>query len=154
MTSAKIMLLANPRNLLELLLAPSALTQSPAHAFLRTSYVNGPSRVTMLSPCLRMMPNPKVALENTEKRFRRRHVDLLANPERREIFRTRAAIVRELRRFLEERDFLEVETPILGAGYGGASARDFNSIGRLSVLLPTLWDSMMKLYILEPFLST
>ena len=78
----------------------------------------------MLSPCLRMMPNPKVALENTEKRFRRRHVDLLANPERREIFRTRAAIVRELRRFLEERDFLEVETPILGAGYGGASARD------------------------------
>ena len=85
------------------------------------------SRVTMLSPCLRMMPNPKTTLENTDKRFRRRHVDLLANPERREIFMIRAAIIRELRKFLEERDFLEVETPILGTGYGGASARPFKT---------------------------
>ena len=85
------------------------------------------SRIMMLSPCLRMMPNPKMTLENMDKRFRRRHVDLLANPERREIFRTRAAILLELRRFLEARDFLEVETPILGIGYGGASARPFKT---------------------------
>ena len=84
-------------------------------------------KITMLSPCLRMMPNPKTTLENIDKRFRMRHVDFLANPERREIFKTRAAILRELRRFLESRDFLEVETPILGTGYGGASARPFKT---------------------------
>ena len=81
----------------------------------------------MLSPCLRMMPNPNTNLENTDKRFRQRHVDLLDKPERRDIFKTRAAIIRELRSFLEERDFLEVETPILGTGYGGASARPFKT---------------------------
>ena len=85
------------------------------------------SRVMMLSPCLRMMPNPNTNLENTDKRFRQRHVDLLDKPERRDIFKTRAAIIRELRSFLEERDFLEVETPILGTGYGGASARPFKT---------------------------
>jgi len=85
------------------------------------------SRIMMLSPCLRMMPNPKTTLENIDKRLRQRHVDLLANPERREIFRTRAAILRELRCFLEARNFLEVETPILGTGYGGASARPFKT---------------------------
>ena len=85
------------------------------------------SSIMMLSPCLRMMPNPKTTLENVDKRFRRRHVDFLANPEQREILKTRAAILRELRRFLEAQDFLEVETPILGTGYGGASARPFRT---------------------------
>ena len=85
------------------------------------------SNIMMLSPCLRMMPNPKTTLENVDKRFRRRHVDFLANPEQREILKTRAAILRELRRFLEAQDFLEVETPILGTGYGGASARPFKT---------------------------
>ena len=69
------------------------------------------------------MPNPRTTLENVDKRFRRRHFDLLGNPERREIFRARSAVFREIRRFLEERGFLEVETPILGTGYGGATAR-------------------------------
>jgi lysyl-tRNA synthetase class 2 len=85
------------------------------------------SKVTLLAPCLRVMPNQHVGFEIRDKRFRRRHVDFLANPERRDIFRTRAAVIRELRRFLEERDFLEVETPVLGSGYGGAAARPFRT---------------------------
>jgi lysyl-tRNA synthetase class 2 len=64
-------------------------------------------------------------LSDQETRYRQRYADLAVNPEVRQIFRTRAAIIRALRDFLDERDFLEVETPILQPIYGGAAARPF-----------------------------
>ncbi len=65
------------------------------------------------------------ALTDPETRFRQRYADLAVNPEVREIFRTRAAAVRALQRFLDERGFIEVETPILQPIYGGAAAQPF-----------------------------
>ena len=64
-------------------------------------------------------------LKDVETRYRQRYADLLSNPEVREVFRTRARVVSALRRFLDARGFLEVETPILQPIYGGAAARPF-----------------------------
>jgi lysyl-tRNA synthetase class 2 len=64
-------------------------------------------------------------LSDPETRFRQRYADLAINPDVRQIFRTRAAVVRGLRSFLDERGFLEVETPILQPIYGGAAAKPF-----------------------------
>ena len=64
-------------------------------------------------------------LSDPETRYRQRYADLAVNADVREIFRTRTAIIRALRRFLDERDFIEVETPILQPLYGGAAARPF-----------------------------
>jgi lysyl-tRNA synthetase, class II len=65
------------------------------------------------------------AFDNPEARYRERYADLAVNPEIREIFRTRARAISALRRFLDSRGFLEVETPILQPVYGGAAARPF-----------------------------
>jgi len=65
------------------------------------------------------------ALTDPETRYRQRYADLAVNPEVRDIFRKRAGILRALRQFLDERDFLEVETPILQPIYGGAAAQPF-----------------------------
>jgi lysyl-tRNA synthetase class 2 len=65
------------------------------------------------------------ALEDTELRARQRYADLAVNPDVRKVFRTRSAIIRSLREFLDSHDFLEVETPILQPIYGGAAARPF-----------------------------
>lgn len=64
-------------------------------------------------------------LSEPEVRYRQRYADLAINPDVRQIFRTRAAVVRALRDFLDDHDFLEVETPILQPLYGGAAARPF-----------------------------
>ncbi len=64
-------------------------------------------------------------LSDPETRYRQRYADLAVNPGVREVFRRRAAIVRALRQFLDERGFLEVETPVLQPIYGGAAARPF-----------------------------
>ena len=64
-------------------------------------------------------------LADPELRFRRRYADLAVNPEVREIFRTRTAIIRAIQEFLDARGFIEVETPILQPIYGGAAARPF-----------------------------
>lgn len=64
-------------------------------------------------------------LNDPETRYRQRYADLAVNPEVRQIFRTRAAVISALRRFLDERGFLEVETPILQPIYGGAAAKPF-----------------------------
>ncbi|MBN2148656.1 MAG: lysine--tRNA ligase [Anaerolineales bacterium] len=64
-------------------------------------------------------------LTDPETRYRQRYADLAVNPEVRQIFRTRTAIVRALQEFLDERGFLEVETPILQPLYGGAAAKPF-----------------------------
>ncbi len=78
--------------------------------------------ITPLPPDKRTKHTP---FSDPELRYRQRYADLAVHPEVRQIFRTRAAIVRALRRFLDEHGFLEVETPILQPIYGGAAARPF-----------------------------
>jgi len=73
------------------------------------------------------MPEKWHGLEDVETRYRQRYLDLIANQEVRKVFVTRAKIVSSLRRQLEERGFLEVETPMLQAIYGGAAARPFTT---------------------------
>jgi lysyl-tRNA synthetase, class II len=67
------------------------------------------------------------AFADVEERYRQRYADLAVNPRVRDIFRTRAKVVAALRRFLDDHDFLEVETPILQPLYGGAAARPFTT---------------------------
>ncbi len=67
------------------------------------------------------------AFTDIEERYRQRYADLAVNPEVRDIFRTRAKLVSALRRFFEDNDFLEVETPVLQPLYGGAAARPFTT---------------------------
>jgi len=67
------------------------------------------------------------ALEDSELRARQRYADLAVNPQVRDVFRKRTAIIKALRRFMDEHGFLEVETPILQPIYGGAAARPFTT---------------------------
>ncbi len=78
-----------------------------------------------LSKALKPMPDKWHGVKDPETRYRRRYVDLLANPDVREIFRIRSAVMRALREYLDGEGFLEVETPILQPIYGGAAARPF-----------------------------
>jgi lysyl-tRNA synthetase class 2 len=80
-----------------------------------------------LAKSLRPPPDKYHGLEDVETRYRRRELDLLANTEVREIFLTRARVITEIRRWLDERDFVEVETPVLQPLYGGALARPFTT---------------------------
>jgi lysyl-tRNA synthetase, class II len=79
----------------------------------------------LLAKSLRPPPDKFHGLEDTEVRYRHRELDLIANPEARELFRVRAGIVSGIRGWLDERGFLEVETPVLQPLYGGALARPF-----------------------------
>ncbi|MFZ1756391.1 MAG: lysine--tRNA ligase [Caldilineaceae bacterium] len=81
--------------------------------------------IQFLSKTLKPMPDKWHGVRDEEVRYRRRYVDLLANEEVRELFRTRAAITRALRDYLDGEGFLEVETPILQPIYGGAAAKPF-----------------------------
>ncbi len=81
--------------------------------------------ITLLSKALHPLPDKWHGLKDVETRYRQRYLDLIANPEVREIFVTRARIVSALRSYLDGQGFLEVETPILQPIYGGAAARPF-----------------------------
>ena len=83
--------------------------------------------VTLLAKSLRPPPEKHHGLTDVETRFRRRELDLMANEETRELFITRAKVVSEIRRALDEAGFIEVETPILQPLYGGAAARPFTT---------------------------
>jgi lysyl-tRNA synthetase class 2 len=82
-------------------------------------------RLHFLAKTLLSMPEKWHGLEDVETRYRQRYLDLIANPEVRRVFITRSKIVASLRRQLEARGFLEVETPMLQSIYGGATARPF-----------------------------
>jgi lysyl-tRNA synthetase class 2 len=82
-------------------------------------------KLTFLSKILLAMPEKWHGLEDVEIRYRQRYLDLIANPESQKIFMTRAKIISSLRRQLEGRGFVEVETPMMQAVYGGATARPF-----------------------------
>jgi lysyl-tRNA synthetase class 2 len=81
--------------------------------------------LTFLAKCLTPLPEKWHGLRDTEIRYRQRYLDLIVNREVRGIFEARAAIVRSLRRSLDARGFLEVDTPVLQPLYGGAFARPF-----------------------------
>lgn len=90
--------------------------------------------LTILSKSIRPLPVVKEkegevfdAFTNKEQRYRNRHLDLLVNPDVRDVFIKRAKIISELRKYLDDRDFLEVETPVLQPLYGGANARPFTT---------------------------
>ncbi len=80
---------------------------------------------TLLCKALLPLPEKFHGLKDVEIRYRRRYVDLIANPEVMETFQRRVRIVRNVRRFMEERNFLEVETPMMHPIPGGAAARPF-----------------------------
>jgi lysyl-tRNA synthetase, class II len=82
-------------------------------------------KLTFLSKILLAMPEKWHGLEDVEIRYRQRYLDLIANPESQKIFITRARIISSLRHQLEERGFVEVETPMMQPVYGGATARPF-----------------------------
>ncbi|MDR1574207.1 MAG: lysine--tRNA ligase, partial [Clostridiales Family XIII bacterium] len=84
-------------------------------------------RIVLLTKSLQILPNKFQGLKDTELRYRERYVDLIVNPDVREIFVTRAKIIKEIKRFMEERGFLEVDTPILTTIAGGANARPFET---------------------------
>jgi lysyl-tRNA synthetase class 2 len=83
--------------------------------------------VTLLAKSLRPPPEKHHGLTDTETRFRHRELDLMANEESREVFIARARAITEIRRFLDEHGFIEVETPTLQPLYGGAAARPFTT---------------------------
>ncbi len=80
---------------------------------------------TVLAKSLRPPPEKHHGLRDVEQRYRHRELDLIANPESRELFITRARVVSAVRRFLDDAGFIEVETPVLQPLYGGALARPF-----------------------------
>ena len=82
-------------------------------------------QLTFLSKILLGLPEKWHGLEDVEIRYRQRYLDLIANPESHRVFQTRARVISSLRRQLEERGFVEVETPMMQAVYGGAAARPF-----------------------------
>ena len=81
----------------------------------------------LLTKCLRPLPEKWHGLADVEARYRQRYVDLMVNPEVRDVFEKRSRIVRLVRRFFEERDFLEVETPMMQSIPGGAAAKPFTT---------------------------
>ncbi len=82
-------------------------------------------RLWILTKSLRPLPDKWHGLSDVEQRYRQRYVDLAIDPEVRDVFRKRSAIVRGIRRFLDARRFLEVETPMMHPIIGGAAARPF-----------------------------
>jgi lysyl-tRNA synthetase class 2 len=83
--------------------------------------------VRLLVKCLVPPPEKFHGLTDVEARYRARHLDLAVNPEVREVFLARAAVIRSIRRFLDARGYTEVETPVLQPLYGGAAARPFKT---------------------------
>lgn len=84
-------------------------------------------RLALLAKALRPLPEKWHGLQDTEKRYRQRYLDLITNQDAKGTFLRRTQIVHALRRFLDERGFLEVETPVLQPLYGGAAARPFET---------------------------
>ena len=80
---------------------------------------------TLLSKCLRPLPDSWSGLQDTETKYRQRYLDLIVNDESKETFVMRSKIISHLRKILNEKDFLEVETPILSTVASGANARPF-----------------------------
>ena len=83
------------------------------------------NEITLLSKSLRPLPEKWHGLKDVELRYRQRYVDLIVNPEVKDVFVTRSRIIRAIRNYLDKLGFLEVETPMMHSIPGGASARPF-----------------------------
>ena len=84
-------------------------------------------RYTLLSKCLRPLPDKFHGLKDMDTRYRQRYLDLVVNPEVQETFTRRSAIIRTVREYLDDRGFLEVDTPMLNTIAGGAAAKPFTT---------------------------
>ncbi|WVQ73060.1 lysine-tRNA ligase [Cryptococcus sp. DSM 104548] len=130
----KVQILAQAQN------APSPEEFAAAHAVIRRGDIIGvtgfPSRTKMgelslsissiqlLSPCLHLLPG-REGLVDLETRYRKRYLDLIMNQTTRDIFTTRSKVINHIRSYLIDRDFLEVETPMMSMIAGGATAKPF-----------------------------
>ncbi len=94
----------------------------------------------LLCKSIRPLPEKYHGIQDKELRYRKRYLDLIMNPEVREIFRKRTGIIKAIREFFDSRDFMEVETPLLQTLYGGAKAKPF-------VTHINAWDMKMFLSI-------
>ena len=83
--------------------------------------------ITLLSKSLQVLPEKFHGITDTDMRYRQRYVDLIMNPEVKDTFVKRSKIIKEIRKFLDGRDFMEVETPTLVSNAGGAAARPFET---------------------------
>lgn len=85
------------------------------------------SSVTLLSKSLQILPEKFHGLKDTDTRYRQRYVDLIVNPDVRDAFVKRSQIIREIRNYLDNKEFMEVETPVLVPNAGGAAAKPFET---------------------------
>ena len=85
------------------------------------------NKITLLSKSLQPLPEKFHGLTDTEIRYRQRYTDLICNPEVKDTFVKRSQIIKEIRNFLDTRNFMEVETPMLVSNAGGAAARPFET---------------------------
>ena len=83
--------------------------------------------MTLLTKSLQILPEKFHGLTDTDTRYRQRYVDLIMNQDSKEVFIKRSRIIKEIRNFLDGRDFMEVETPMLVSNAGGAAARPFDT---------------------------
>ena len=81
--------------------------------------------VILLAPCMHMLPKAHYGFKDQESRYRQRYLDMIMNENVRQKFMTRSNIIRAVRRFLDDRGFLEVETPMMNMIAGGATAKPF-----------------------------
>lgn len=97
-------------------------------------------KIELLSKALYSLPEKHHGLQDKEIRYRKRYLDLIVNPEVKEVFKKRAEIYKAIREFLDKKGFIEVEVPILQSQYGGANAKPF-------VTKINAWDMRMYLRI-------
>jgi lysyl-tRNA synthetase class 2 len=83
--------------------------------------------VILLTPCLHLLPTAHYGFKDQEQRHRQKFLDLIMNDRTRDTFITRSKIIKYIRRFLDDRDFLEVQTPMMNKIAGGATAKPFKT---------------------------
>jgi len=86
-----------------------------------------PTKIIILSPCLHMLAGAYSGFKNQEVRYRQRYLDLILNAETRRVFNIRSKVIKYVRSFLDDRGFLEVETPMMNMIAGGATAKPFTT---------------------------
>lgn len=85
------------------------------------------TKIVLLTKSLQILPEKFHGLKDTDTRYRQRYIDLMINPEVKDTFIKRSLIIREIRNYLDNKDFIEVETPVLVPNAGGAAAKPFNT---------------------------
>ena len=113
-----------------------------------------PFEFQILTPCLRMLPTAHYGLTNEEIRQRKRYLDFIVNPANKHPFKVRNIVTSFIRNYLDSRDFIEVETPILTPQTGGASAKPFNTFrndGKENMVLRIATELYLKQLVVGGF---